>query len=428
MENFKSIFSESYHSMYCRAKSIIDKEEDVIALMKEVYLLAAESNVADINATSWMAKQTYILGCGKFRKKKAREAELIELQEQEYETQKGTDCGKTKELICETLAELPDLYQATLFALYYDQYSIKDVAAITGYSEGVVINRLNYIHKYLSKKLEDYQEENKVKVQFSVELVYEALKEWVAENTLDETMLQNLYTSLCMELNLPVENLFKEDAGESEAQSEEQPEPKLEVADDGRTAVKEELQVHSVKSGLDKKQVLLVAAIVGGLAVLALIAILLLGNSDKKDEPKGDKAPVEEQEKESGDTEDVQADNSQEDNQDEDTQSDNSQEDNQDEDIQSATDSTYILPNSNTKRLTRDDLKGLSKEELRLARNEIFARHGMIFGVADLDAYFGEKSWYKPTVAYDDFYDKVEMSMIEEANLVLISQVEEELQ
>ena len=387
MENFKSVFSESYHSMYCRAKSIISKEEDVIALMKEVYLLAAESNVADMNAGVWMAKQIYILGCGKFRKKKAREAEIIELQGQEYETQKGIDCDKTKEVICETLSELPDLYQATLFAVYYDKYSVKDVAAVTGYSEGVVINRLNYIHKYLSKKLEDYQEEHKVKVQFSVELVYEALKQWVAENTLDETVVQNMYTSLCVELDLPVENLFEEAAADSsEAQSEEQPEGKVEVAEHGLDAVKEELQAHSVKTGLDKKQVLLVAAIVGGLAVLALVAILLLGNRDKKDEPKDNKPAVEEQDKEPIESDDAVNQDSEE-TQEEDVPEEGGQE----EDNQTATDSEYILPNSDTVRLTRTDLQGLSKEELRLARNEIFARHGMIFGVEDLDTYFADK-------------------------------------
>lgn len=404
MEKFKSVFSESYHSIHCRAKSIMNKEEDVIALMKEVYLLAAESNVADINAKSWMAKQTYMLGCGKFRKKKAREAEIIELQEQEYETQKGIDCEKTKELICETLSELPDLYQATLFAFYYDQYSVKDVAAVTGYSEGVVINRLNYIHKYLSKKLENYQEETKVKVQFSVEMVHEALKQWVSENAMDETVVQNLYTSLCMELNLPVENVLEEAVSADEKNDVE--------------AVKEELQAYSVKSRLDKKQVLIVAAIVGGLAILAVVAILLLGNRDKKDEPKENHPAVENQEDEE---EQIAADDTVED--------EESEDDVQDEGLEDgASDDEYILPNSDTVRLTRDDLQGLTKEELRLARNEIFARHGMIFGVADLDAYFGEKSWYEPTVAYADFYNVVEMNMIEEANLVLISEVEEEMQ
>ena len=427
MENFKSVFSESYQSLYCRAKSIMSKEEDVIALMKEVYLLAAEANVADVNAKAWMTKQIYTLGCGKFRKKKAREAEIIELLESEYETGKGIDADKTKELICETFTELPDLYHALLVAFYMDRYSVKELATIMGYNVGVIINRLNYIHKYLSKKLEDYQEEHKVKVQFSVEMLYEALKQWAADNTMDETVSQNLYTSLCKELDLPVETLVNEvdesdDADVSDKVQEEE-------SENGIDAVKEELQNYSVKKGLDKKQVVLIAAIVGGLTVLALIAILVLGNGDKKEEPKDNKPPVEQNEDDLQE-DDVQEGNTQEDEiQDDEVQEDEGQDDEtQDQDTQVEKDSTYILPDSNSRKLTRADLQGLSKEKLRLARNEIFARHGMIFGVPDLDAYFGEKSWYKPTYSYDDFYDKVEMSAIEEANVALINQVEEAMQ
>ncbi len=422
MENFKSVFSESYQSLYCRAKSIMSKEEDVIALMKEVYLLAAESNVADVNARAWMTKQIYTLGCGKFRKKKAREAELIELLESEYEAGKGIDTDKTKELICETFTELPDLYHALLVAFYMDKYSVKELAAMTGYNAGVIINRLNYIHKYLSKKLGDYQEEHKVKVQFSVEMVYEALKQWDADNTMDKTVAQNLYTSLCKELDLPVETLVNEvdesdDADVSDKVREEE-------SENGIDAVKEELQSYSVKKGLDKKQVVLITAIVGGLAVLALIAILVLGNGDKKEEPKDKKPPVEQNE------DDIQEDDVQEGEvQKDEPQDDETQEDEtMDEDTQVEKDSTYILPDSNTRKLIRADLQGLSKEQLRLARNEIFARHGMIFGKPDLDAYFGEKSWYKPTYSYDDFFDKVEMSAIEEANIALINQVEAEME
>ena len=258
-------------------------------------------------------------------------------------------------------------------------------------------------------------------------MLYEALKQWAADNTMDETVSQNLYTSLCKELDLPVETLVNEvdesdDADVSDKVQEEE-------SENGIDAVKEELQNYSVKKGLDKKQVVLIAAIVGGLTVLALIAILVLGNGDKKEEPKDNKPPVEQNEDDLQE-DDVQEGNTQEDEiQDDEVQEDEVQDDEtQDQDTQVEKDSTYILPDSNSRKLTRADLQGLSKEKLRLARNEIFARHGMIFGVPDLDAYFGEKSWYKPTYSYDDFYDKVEMSAIEEANVALINQVEEAMQ
>ena len=42
----------------------------------------------------------------------------------------------------------------------------------------------------------------------------------------------------------------------------------------------------------------------------------------------------------------------------------------------------------------------------------------------DLDEYFAAKSWYTPTISISDFYDQVEMSMIEEQNINLILEYE----
>lgn len=61
-------------------------------------------------------------------------------------------------------------------------------------------------------------------------------------------------------------------------------------------------------------------------------------------------------------------------------------------------DDDYILPQSATQRLTEDDLSGLTHEELCLARNEIYARHGRRFSNQNIAAYFAEQSWYAPSV------------------------------
>lgn len=49
-----------------------------------------------------------------------------------------------------------------------------------------------------------------------------------------------------------------------------------------------------------------------------------------------------------------------------------------------------------TRRLTEEDIAGMTREELRIARNEVYARHGYIFKSEDLREYFGSKSWYQP--------------------------------
>ncbi len=63
--------------------------------------------------------------------------------------------------------------------------------------------------------------------------------------------------------------------------------------------------------------------------------------------------------------------------------------------------SDYVVKDSDKNYLTEDDMKKLSKEQLALARNEIFARHGYVFNDDLFKKYFTEKSWYVPNSSYD---------------------------
>lgn len=72
-------------------------------------------------------------------------------------------------------------------------------------------------------------------------------------------------------------------------------------------------------------------------------------------------------------------------------------------------------------RLDPEDLEGLSKGELRILRNTIYARHGRRFKSADLDTYFRHFSWYVPTC---DEVSPNALSPIERHNISLIQQYE----
>lgn len=67
----------------------------------------------------------------------------------------------------------------------------------------------------------------------------------------------------------------------------------------------------------------------------------------------------------------------------------------------------YLLPDSDKRNLTEDDLENFEQEDLKIARNEIFARHGYIFNSQDLKDYFGKQSWYDPKINGADFDDSV---------------------
>ena len=66
-------------------------------------------------------------------------------------------------------------------------------------------------------------------------------------------------------------------------------------------------------------------------------------------------------------------------------------------------DGDYILEGSDSRYITEKEVENLSEAERRLAKNEIYARHGRMFDSADLQDYFESKSWYKGTVQPSDF-------------------------
>lgn len=88
--------------------------------------------------------------------------------------------------------------------------------------------------------------------------------------------------------------------------------------------------------------------------------------------------------------------------------------------------SGYILPESNTKNYTKSELSSLSKSDLRLARNEIYARHGRKFNDKSLQDYFNGRSWYSGTVDPATFDANINsyLNSYELANLKLIKELE----
>ena|GEM_PF-3633155 len=88
-----------------------------------------------------------------------------------------------------------------------------------------------------------------------------------------------------------------------------------------------------------------------------------------------------------------------------------------------ATNSDFILPFSSTRLLTDDDLKDLSKENLRIARNEIYARYGYQFSSQDLQNYFNNKSWYTNLTKLPNG-TAPSFSTLEYSNLTLILEYE----
>lgn len=70
--------------------------------------------------------------------------------------------------------------------------------------------------------------------------------------------------------------------------------------------------------------------------------------------------------------------------------------------------------------LTSTDVSNLTKTELKIMRNEIYARHGYIFKTSDLKLYFESQSWYTPR--YSDVTSL--LTSLEKSNIEFIRRYE----
>jgi hypothetical protein len=71
--------------------------------------------------------------------------------------------------------------------------------------------------------------------------------------------------------------------------------------------------------------------------------------------------------------------------------------------------------------ITVDQLSNLSRRDLRILRNTIYARHGRTFKSKLLQAYFDTMEWYKPDPSFNDN----KLSKIDTTNIRLIKSVED---
>jgi len=74
--------------------------------------------------------------------------------------------------------------------------------------------------------------------------------------------------------------------------------------------------------------------------------------------------------------------------------------------------SADVLPESSKRVIHDNELSVLNENDLWLARNEIFARHGYVFRDGELLRYFSQFDWYKPRTIAPEL-SSVELSNVE---------------
>ncbi len=93
---------------------------------------------------------------------------------------------------------------------------------------------------------------------------------------------------------------------------------------------------------------------------------------------------------------------------------------------QSGSGDSYMITTSNSRYLRVEELAGWTAWQLKVARNEIYARHGVIFGNGAIQDHFNTRSWYHGTVQAADFDSSV-FNAYEWANIQVIQEAEARL-
>lgn len=86
----------------------------------------------------------------------------------------------------------------------------------------------------------------------------------------------------------------------------------------------------------------------------------------------------------------------------------------------------YVFYHSSFEYLSLKECEGLSALECRIARNEIYARHGRRFTDESLQAYFDSCSWYEGFIDPSDFSESM-LSEVEQENIRTINEYEREM-
>lgn len=92
---------------------------------------------------------------------------------------------------------------------------------------------------------------------------------------------------------------------------------------------------------------------------------------------------------------------------------------------QSSSSGEYFFQDSDSRYLTDEELSRYSAEDLELAKNEIYARHGRKFVTDRIADYFAGKSWYQGTIDAETFDAMSPESVFNEYELANIEKIVE---
>ena len=157
--------------VYYHCRKMLKHEEDALDATQEILIsmLTRLDRLQDPEAFwGWLSAMT-ANHCRNVLTRGRREAQIPEDDEgnslldafesldEQTVPDKALDNDETRRMIVELVDQLPPPQRQCVLMFYYEEMSVKDIAAALETSEGTVKSRLNYARKAIKKGVEDYE-------------------------------------------------------------------------------------------------------------------------------------------------------------------------------------------------------------------------------------------------------------------------------
>ncbi len=171
-----ALYEKTYSKVYYTVKSMIKDEDAVFDIVQDTYIKAFAHldsfqgdarflpwvrQIAANTARDWLKKKRPMLFAelGSNDEQETPVEELFPDERSENLPDQVIDQKETKRLIREIIEELPEDQRAAIGMFYYEEMSVKAIAAAMGVSESAVKSRLMYGRSKIEKKVRELEKQ-----------------------------------------------------------------------------------------------------------------------------------------------------------------------------------------------------------------------------------------------------------------------------
>lgn len=412
---FEQLYVGTKDKIYFLCLKFLKNEADALDIVSDTYLTAIEkldtlkqpeyfetwlNKIAVNKCKNYLAKNKAVLFSEQEDMERCAE-ELPELNKEFIPESYVADKEKREQIMAVIDSQLSDVQRSVILMYYYSEIGVREIAEELDCSEGTVKSRLcsarNIIYKYVT----DMQKKGEVLFSMgSIPLLSLLLQEVAKEYTVSEAQ-SAIILQQCI---VKYDKVFLSDGKAAVEQIGNGTNNGIEQAGNISGKVVEQGAIGMAKKTIITK---VAVAIVGVAVVGATIAGISIS---KKNHNNQNEAPVDQShevvtEADTDGTETIAVQEA------------------STEDEASGKKDVYILPESNTRYIKPDEITDFDTEKLNLAKNEIYARHGLVFSTDSIKKYFENCAWYEPSVASSEFSDSV-FNEYEVANIALLEDYE----